>query len=51
MKKHLTKMVLLLAFASVAISSCSLQYRERGGYNYRHHTPVYNGHRPGMYPY
>ncbi len=51
MKKHITKMALLLALASVAISSCSLQYREHRGYNNRHYTPGYNGHRPGIYPY
>lgn len=29
MKKHIIKLVTLLLFTSVAVSSCSLEYRER----------------------
>ena len=54
MKKHITKLVLLLAFTSVAISSCSLQYRERRA-NHRGphdgHDNYNNGHRPDVNRY
>lgn len=29
MKKHLIKMITLLAFSSILLSSCSMEYRER----------------------
>ena len=41
MKKYVVKMVALLLFASVAISSCSLEYRER-----RSHRNDPNWHDP-----
>ncbi len=41
MKKYIIKMVALLLFTSVAISSCSLEYRER-----RSHRNDPNWHDP-----
>lgn len=41
MKKHIIKMVTLLIFTSVALSSCSVEYRER-----RMHRNDPNWHDP-----
>jgi ABC-type nickel/cobalt efflux system permease component RcnA len=41
MKKYMIKMAALLLFTSVAISSCSLEYRER-----RNHRNDPNWHDP-----
>jgi hypothetical protein len=38
MKKHFLKIVTLLIFASVAISSCSVQYRERQRSHHDHNN-------------
>ncbi len=44
MKKHLLKIVTLLIFASVAISSCSVEYRER-----HHHVDDHRYDEPHRY--
>jgi hypothetical protein len=34
MKKQIMRLIALLVFASVAISSCSIEYRERHGHHH-----------------
>ena len=42
MKKHFLKIFTLLVFASVAISSCSVQYRERRHTRVEHRNNDYH---------
>lgn len=38
MKKHILKPIILVLLGSVLFTSCSVEYRERGGrYNHRYH--------------